>query len=612
MGRCLRAMVCLGVAFVACTFASPAQLPERFPSPNDWDQWDYRLDGRDSRLEAARVTLSHPEVSLAGLLGDLSAQSGVELEAVPELAMVEVTAFGYASDLRSVMVSLCRMFNAYWVFPRGAEPEARRYVLAPHRAPGETLEDELDRFVEERDRALNRAIRPLREARMEKYFEAMELSADELLARYEKDDPWLCADLLDPWKRSLLEQLRALDAGERETLLTEGSLNLPISRFDADFREFLSRWRFDRSPGRGGSYPDPWNPPPTLYGSDEERWEHTLVSFDWSTDQVILEFSLAIPDDAIYRVDVVRSRDQSPLFPREDLARLGYREETADYEKAIKAEHRQWQDEVGEFASLRRRRQVERSVRPQLGDLSSPLLDLPVTFDSPKSQGMRLPELWETVARQCQVTALAHYRPLELYNPYRSPGSDATVSLGELLAWVQRKAGLHWRLDGHYVTTVETYPGENRWVPLSEEQLKEWRELVKPGEMVTDVEAAADAAAKLDYQQISALWLAIPETMGFVGHEMATYGSLDRSLREELTKGKELRVSELPSKAQKEFVDWLDACIPWAGEPDPTAAVVYRRPWVDAAGNEGFYIAVRYRAPGLPEVRRLLMVWPFD
>ncbi len=128
---------CVGFA-LACP-AARAALSEQRPSPEHWEQWDYQLDESDARLTSARVALSSPYSTLADLLLDLSHETGVTLEATLNLAPVEIIAFGENSSLRGVMVSLSRMLDAYWVFPRGCAPAARRYLLVPYDTEAEDL-----------------------------------------------------------------------------------------------------------------------------------------------------------------------------------------------------------------------------------------------------------------------------------------------------------------------------------------------------------------------------------------------------------------------------------------------------------------------------------------
>lgn len=597
--------VCVGFA-LACP-AARAALSEQRPSPEHWEQWDYQLDESDARLASARVALSSPYSTLADLLLDLSHETGVALEATPHLAPVEIMAFGENSSLRGVMVSLSRMLDAYWVFPRGCAPAARRYLLVPYDTEAEDLA-RAEREEKARQLAYWAGLRPKLESRLEEYFQAFSLAPKELLARYEKRDPWLCADILDPCVRPLLEQLASLDTHLRENLLERGTLALPLTYFDETFRDYLEGWRSDPKRWGGTSWSDSSDRPPALYDSDTERWEHSVVTFSW--DEEKLTFHLYVPDTGTYFTEIVHLDAASPLQARQALARLGCRELTPEYQAAMNAEQQRWADERAKEAAAQTKADTDADRwAVQLADKSSGVLERPVSFS--ESEGARLSpaEVLKKVARQCQITALAHYLPPDFTSPFIVPGPDAALPLGTVLERLGRRTMLHWQLNGRYLTSDDRDVQNSGFAPVPQGILDKWRRMVRPGEVVEDVDALASALAELSPGQLMALGMEIPQITS-IPTTLWIYGKLDPSQRAQLAGKEELRLSDLHPGQQKLFASFLADMVPWGGDFDPDRAVLYRRPWTNSRGEEGWYLALRYQAPGYPEVRSGLFATP--
>lgn len=350
MSRNVAPACCLGLTFtlLLCT-CLPCQtlalpVPAERPTPEHWDQWQPQIDRSDRRIDIASVSIWQPQIELQDLLAALSDQSSVQLTAVAELLPVRLTVFAQERTLTADMLALARLFHAYWAFPRHQPPEARQYCLVPH----ETHTQPFDWLYQERlwskvKRARAAPHRAARDQRLELYHSALDLTPQQLLDRYEESDPWLCADLLNPKVRPMIEYALSLTEPQKDQLLTEGDFAQPLRNLDPDLQTHLADWSKGRwgRPGTLRYAPDPDRLP--RFTTPEDRWENAVVSLRWSRDTLELHLDL-LPDVARFDADVIRTPACSPYPARERLLSLGYREDTPEYREAATTEALEWEE----------------------------------------------------------------------------------------------------------------------------------------------------------------------------------------------------------------------------------------------------------------------------
>lgn len=277
-------------------------------------------------------------------------------------------------------------------------------------------------------------------------------------------------------------------------------------------------------------------------------------------------------------------------------------------------EEREWGQRTKGNSYLRTREAMRKARRPPAVVSDSPLLDLPVNFTAARKQRVPVTEVMAMVARQCQVTVLAHYLLPDYVSPYLPPGPDAKPSLGDVLAGLNRKTGMQWRVDGRYVVGSDEDYLLTQSSPLPEPWLARLRELVTPDGRVKDPEQVASLLAQVPDQQWTALsWATMPpelENIRIPASALRAYGYLEPSQRRQLEAGRELQFSELSTEARRALARQLRPSLPEEGFFDPEHAVIYRGPWTSPSGKKGFYIAFKYRLPDGLEMRELLFNWP--
>jgi hypothetical protein len=123
-----------GIVYLPTRAAGSPILSGR-PSLAEWQQWQPHTDAVDARLYRADNSVAEPEITLGDLLAELSARSGVELTAINDLQGVRLTVFADSRTLLGLMASLEGLVYGYWVFPRSAAADERRYHLVHHGQP---------------------------------------------------------------------------------------------------------------------------------------------------------------------------------------------------------------------------------------------------------------------------------------------------------------------------------------------------------------------------------------------------------------------------------------------------------------------------------------------
>jgi hypothetical protein len=323
-----RMVLVLAAACVLAVAAEPSSAASVRPTPKDWDQWQPTLDRSDPRLERL-VSVWEPNLGLGDLLSRLSDQSSVSLSVAEDFKPLSLTAFIEGASLAAIMVGLADLYDGYWAYPRGSEGTSRAYCLVIE-IP--RAWDSLDEFLRYREKALMPTVAPRyvreREDRLALYRRALAMPDEKLLEEYEGTDPWLCADVLDPLRRPMIEQVVRLGTPSGEALVTRCRSEMrPVSSLDPSFQRHLRRW-VDDPWGEGARSGIDYGPEfVPRFPDRNRRLQHATLGYHWWGDPLVL--ALDVPDEGSLELDVIHA-NQNPAEARQKLIKLGFRTETPD------------------------------------------------------------------------------------------------------------------------------------------------------------------------------------------------------------------------------------------------------------------------------------------
>jgi len=591
--------------------------PPTRPTPAGWEQWQPEQDSSDPRLEHRSVTVWEEEIALSDLLGRIGEASGVALTAEAELLDTRLSVFAEDCTAAGLMVALAGVVRGYWLYPREQVGEARAYRLVPA-VSFASLRDWEEWRYRPVHKALMEQARPEREARLDLYAEALKLSPEELLARHEESDPWLCVDLLDASSRPLVELLCGLREADREELLSTGWYVRPLRRLEPAFGAELGRLVGSDgfSTTQRGANPDRL----PRFTRPEDRWDNASVSFSWDQEGVF--FSLGIPDVGSFCKQAINFPWSTPPGDRRGrLVQFGYREDTPEYREAAEAEEKRWHEANPEWLTgSSHNREIRARVLGRELNLGEPRLKQEVDLSALAGGDLCVPAVLEEAARQCDLAVLAHclpgekgrLRPLETESP-----EDQTVTLGTLLGGLRRgDPAWQWRFYGRYLTLRYLYyPGlEAGQIP--EDLLAELAAKLRPGARLS-LEEAAGLMAGLNMWQIEKLTekLELYNTPLYHWH---TYGLIQAALgsderqREALTSARGLPVSALPTELQKEILGGGKGRRPWLEWGDFSSTTLRIIPRRFATGEEGVSLILDYHFPDSPRDREIFFTSPLQ
>lgn len=648
--KCVLALVLAGIVLSGCstprsashadvTPARRAVAPQTNdalaaePTPAEWDQWQPQTDRSDGRLESERVTVWERETSVEEVLSSLGEQSGVELRGVEDILGMPVSVFARDCTLGGAMSALAHLFDGYWTYPRAAAAQSREYCLVPHKQYTQPL----DVWVEETQRSIERAHRqqrmPERRQRLRKYEEALSLSPEEVLAEYEQTDPWLCADLLDPARRPMVEKVVSLPEAQREAIVADQRPARPLRSLDEEFRQHLATWAKGEwgRPQTARHAPDPDRLP--RFQTSEERWRNASVVFWWSGDA--LRCQLTVPDVAQFDTEFVRTPRWNPLAARLDLARLGYREDTAEYRAAAEQELRAWGKQQPTLEEER-----DQAISPILVALEAepnradPRLDQVVDLslledeesageaeEGSQGAGEGKPSLLrlsvaaalEAAAEQCDLAVAAHHIPRHRGYLAYDEGEEAQYKrrLLDLLDEIGRRAGVFtWNFHGRYLVAKHLRYRSIAAGGLSEAELAEWRELLKPGSKVSLDELTAHVA-DLNWLQIDALMSEIPAALEMPLYKLRDYSRFDAEQRGKLAEGGAVQFAELSPQQRRIVVRTGRNGRPWLEASDFEGTVVQGMPRELSSGQEALSLVFQYHLAESPQDRDVITL-PFE
>ena len=380
------------------TSAEEEQLPSRL-TPAVSDQWQPETDRSDVRLSRV-VSVWEKDMEVRRLLERVTADSSVTLRAAGDLGSARVTIFAKDCSLSGAMLSLSRLFDTYWVYPKGQAPASRTYLLAQPYSMARVAEEMLDVFffrltgstVPERGEMLK--------DRIALYRTALALSPSQLIQRYAKTDPLLCAELLDPATAPMARMVVGLSRERMRDLVERGDAHVPFRELDAGLRRHLVDWA--RPPQSDGAV----TPAPAAGSSDD--WDQAQVTIQWDGASTLL--MLTEPDGARHSEACVSLPDISPPAEAlEKLVALGYLEDTPELQKEITDGQEAWEQE---------HRDLWEALDVDPGVLSppamdNPLMDAKLDLGSPPQGSVGAADLLDLAARQCGLAVVANYLPPE-------------------------------------------------------------------------------------------------------------------------------------------------------------------------------------------------------
>jgi len=432
--------------------------PAQPPTPEHWDEWQPQTDPSDTRLDSAFVSVWEPDITVADLLTRLSEQSSVQLSAADGLLTARLTIFAEDRMLSGVMVALAALCHGRWVFERGQPPTRRAYRLIGSASPMPALDRLIDDFFlyltgtsldERRQRFPDR---------LALYRAALSLSPDEILRRYEQDDPWLCADLLDPDTRAVAETLCQLDQDAIHDLLYRGLTHVGFGDLSPSYGQQLrdtaeGRWS---APEATAGNPDTRHPP-----AAQDPLDHTPVNLRWNGSDV--QLYLGTPDRHTSPLGRLSLDDHYiPGEPRRRLIELGYRADTPEYQSTIQAESRAWEaawEEKAEPLGLLGLDEYLGSFNDLLLDppnQTDPRLDIPLDLSLLDPDSLAPAALLEQAARQCRIAVIADQPPLDDFTLSSNQLSDPPT-LRSILNEIRsvQGDGFSWNFYGYYLVAID-------------------------------------------------------------------------------------------------------------------------------------------------------------
>jgi hypothetical protein len=490
------------------------------PTPRLWDQWQPQTDSSDSRLDSTSVSVWERDITVADLLSRLSEQSFVQLSAVEDLLSVRVSIFAEDRMLSGVMWTLARLFHGYWACERERAPTDRAYVLAQHGLQPYSVDELGDLPFVQLAEAASERLRSDLQAQLPIYQTALSLSPEELLRRHEEAHPWLCANLLDPDTRPMVEAICGLDEAQREQLLARGLAVIPLNQIDAAWRQRLSDKATGSCPSRrhrekeGAEHPE--YPP-----------DYTIAILRWNGPDIGVflrsaEGSSSTPSQVTWPWSSVEGRSSMlsrvtflpldpPDKPRRRLIELGYGDDDPERLAAIEEEARAWEAAMAEsehpvvefFSTVfgpAASDDEDSDLDPFLPacDQIHPSLSTALDLSGMDGDRFALAVLLEQVARQCDLRVVAHCLPPEDCMISRPSVDIPEVTLGTLLNAVRKQQSaedyaLSWSFHGTYLVIRQTD------IELIRQQGTEWwREchpvLMNLGEDIAGAIAAAGIA----------------------------------------------------------------------------------------------------------------------
>ena len=579
------------------------------PTPVSWDQWLPKTDDSDSRLQDHIVSLWQPDLTLRDVLAEIGTQASVRLTTVADLGDTRLTVFLSDCGLDGLMVALADLCDAYWAFPRGADPAKREYCLVGFREP-----EPVDAMYESQMAALRRARaanqRALRERRLELYAEALSLPPEQVIEKYGVTDPWICADLLNPAARPMIEMVCSLAPGAREALLTEGEISIPLSRLPIALQAHLARWAKGTwgVPGMQERHPDPDRLP--RFDRPEDRWTAATFRLWWS--RTALKGFLDVPDLARFDADVIQTTKRPPGGARLTLLGLGYERETPEYRERVLQEDRAWREKWGSVEAANRDDPPPYYLLSPSPDDADSRVQAMVDLAAEGAPATTAADCLAAAARQCDMSVIAHFLPAEQYRRDVLEAAADEVRLGDLLADIreQRSGAFSWDFRGPMLLCRDA---EYRFLQagvLSEQIRQRWLRWAREGELVP-LDRFASALSELNPAQMETLALSMRqlESLHLPLDGLRLYGLLGDRLGR-LSDAAGLSSAELTPEEQRSLQRIAHRSHPWVDQFDLEGAVLRTLPRKLSTGEDGITFIVEYPQSALGNDRDVVFTAP--
>lgn len=613
------------VAFVLCTLG-PLMLPsariaagalDARATPAEWRQWQPEKEPAESVLHRSRVSLWATEITVQEAVSRLSAQSPVRLSAAGGLRDLRFSIFAERATLAGLMAALMHAVDGYWATPREVRrhPPEYRLVVGEPSVEGASLaelaSEALHRQWQKGVRTRASAWRPVREKRMALYCEALSLAKAELLARYEEDNPWVCARLLDPGRRPMLRLLCALSEAQREELLDSGEVTFRLSECSDDFRTHMAEWakgRWGRA-GWGMRSPDPDRI--ARFPDPAARWRHATVSFTWGSDDD-LQVYLNVPDVGRFSTSLISSGyGHPPADALRRLVQLGVYEDSPQMRDKIQraeqagspAEEQDRRDEyLGGLGELEPNRTDPR-LACELGLLGS-------------EEELSVPRVLEQAARRCDLVVVGSALPSDFWEVRGALSNEDFVEDDTLGGWLERIRDhlghvWWWNFYGRYL--VARHEGQ-LWVEASglpPGTVEEWKELTKPGNRVALSELAS-RLGELNIHQVQQLENTVAPLMEIPVYGIHFYGRLGEAHREELMSEDGLAYRGLGPELQRQITNMARATRSWVSASDLANTRVRAFTRELSTGKRALTAVVEYGFQDAPKDRDVFFTAPFE
>jgi len=447
--------VALMLAGCGIAAASEVRPPSERPTPRDWDQWQPQTDSSDARLDAA-VSVSEREVKIEDLEARLSEATGVELSAEKDLLPQRLMVFAKGESLSAVMVALEELYRGYWVFKREQRAGERAYVLVQFASATEFMDKWANDFLRERNEELIR--------RLGRYREALSLRPEEVLARFEQSDPWLCAEVLRPDTRPLVAFVAGISREQMRALTEEGRVVLSGSDVDPGVMSLLRGWeaapeRWDAEIGTTedvqGAY---FGKPDAGAGGQDGR----VVRLLWNALQVELQF---LGPETGHEMAVVTVPPAPPEDARQELVSLGLVGATPERTKAMEEEQAAWQEEQAAWEEAHGIETVfdKFGAQPET-NAGDPHLSMRVNPGVAPDSEVEVSYLLGKVAEQCGLLVVADMAPegmstcrLESVR-WLEGGRGGEMELSQVLDALRCQNEVVWKLRGRRLLVTRDEP----------------------------------------------------------------------------------------------------------------------------------------------------------
>jgi len=549
------------------------------------------------------LSLESRALTVGDLLARVGQATGVPLTCDASWRDLQVIVYAKPCAAGEPLERLAGLLEGQWEKAGGRSGGG--YGLAPKLArptPGD-VEERLIAKAEAARKGECQAMRGSRAARLSEYGHALSLSRGELLGAHEQSDPWLCADVLDPAGRGLLQVLAHLSPLQVEALLSEGTVALPVVDLPMPLRRRLGDWARGRWGWPGGTTV-PLNPDLLLrFDNPRDRWSNSVVILTWTGEA--LQLQLAVPDLYVFRTRIAHLRTAPESEARQKLTALGVTGVGAGPTGAAAAVIA---DQASAMATTR-------ATGPPPDTADRPCSELARAVDLSSLAGRRVPvsEILAQVAAQTDLPVLA-VRGASREGRIAVPkGPQLPASVGEAMALIGLLRGPSWSwqvAEGWLVLReegLELLP----WADAPEGLVRGWQARVRESQAIP-LDDLATLSAALNPLQSNRFGEWVKGLRDVPLGDLRLYGSLSAQQREALLRGEVITVASLSAQHRREALRRARPTHPWFTEADLGPAVLRLVPQMLCTEEAGVTLVMEYRRPESPRDRDVVFVMPLE